>query len=742
MKKIACILFFFGPALGFCQLRHKLDSLLVIYKKNLPADTSLAKLYNEIGYQLTRIHPDSSKLFTDKGMELSKKLNFKKGIGEAYNNLGINYYIRGQFEEAEKEFLASKKIAEEMKNLKAITNRQNNLGIIYYTQGNYTKALEYLNRSLVTQTGMHDTLGLANTQNTIASVYIHLADYDKALKCYLEALNLFEKAGDKTGISQAYNNIGIVYNSLENFDKAIENYEASVKISEEIGEKFKLAPAYSNLGKVYQKKGNIEKATWYFTESLKLAREMNSPQGIAYNLSDLGSIAEGKKDYAAALKYYTEALHIHEKDQEQYSVSGTLIRIGSLKMLQGNLGEAQVDLQKALDIASQIKAKSTLSDCYQSFAQLYKKQKNFKKAFEFQNLYAVLRDSILGEEKNKSMAEMQTRFDTDKKEREIALLTKNKSIEELQSSKQQADIKKQRVAIYSSLGGITLALTLGFFVLKGNREKKKANNLLEEKNEAIRAQKQVLEEKNIQITDSIDYAKSIQEAILPSMDIFKEKFKDSFILFRPKDVVSGDFYWLFPTQKGILVAAVDCVGHGVPGAFMALHSYNLMERIAKEKPNFSPAEILDELNKKILESLNQQSESGSAKHGMDLALLKLEGNTISFSGARNPVVIVHGEELNEVKADRMYVGGAQGNFTNNPVPAAPGSMLYLFTDGYADQKGGPQNKKFFADPLRKLFKEIAHLPAEEQKTALEKAHDEWKGSGEQLDDILVIGIRV
>ncbi len=743
MKRTIFILFLFLPFSLFCQLRHKVDSLLSLLKKDLPQDTVLVKIYNEIAYGYVRIHPDSSKMYAEKGLVLSQNLKYKKGIGEAYNNVGINFYLRADYENAQKYFLLSKKTAEELGDQKSAANRLSNIGILLYMKGEYSQALENYANALRVQRNLKDTSGLANTLNNIASVYIQLADYDKALKSYLEALDCYEKLGDKPGQSQSYNNIGIVYNNLNNSEKAIENYLAAVKISTELGDRFKLAPAYSNLGKVYQKMNDPKKATWYFTESLKLSRESNNLPGIAYNLSDLGSLAEDDKDYSAALKYYLEALQIHEKNEELYSVANVLNRIGNVKLTQGKNNEAKSYFDRSYAIASELKVNGVLLDCYSSYAALFKKQRNFKAAYDYMQLYAAMRDTILNEDKNKSMAEMQTRFDTDKKEKEIAILTKNKNLEELQSSEQQANIKKQKVAIYSSLGGITLALSLAFFVFKGYNQKKKANLLLEEKNEAIRQQKQVLEEKNIQITDSIEYAKSIQDAILPSTDQVKGAFADAFILFKPKDVVSGDFYWLWQRQGSVTLAAIDCVGHGVPGAFMALHSYNLLERIVKEKKDLGPSQILDQLNHKVLESLNQQNGSSSAKHGMDLAMIKIKGNSVEFSGARNPLVIVAPDKsIHEIKADRMYVGGAQGNFTANAATVEKGSMLYLFTDGYADQKGGPQNKKFFAEPLRTLFKEIAHLSCEGQRIALENAHNEWRGHGEQLDDILIIGIRV
>jgi serine phosphatase RsbU (regulator of sigma subunit) len=398
---------------------------------------------------------------------------------------------------------------------------------------------------------------------------------------------------------------------------------------------------------------------------------------------------------------------------------------------------------KALLMAQQLKAKDLIAEILFNYAGLLKKEKDYKRAYLFMTRYSAIRDSILSDEKNKSMAEMQTRFDTDAKEKEIVLLTKSKDIEELKLDEQKENIEKQRVTIYASGISIILALALAFFGYRSYSEKKKINGILEEKNHAISKQKEILEIKNTQITNSIVYAKSIQDVILPPGEIVKEQLRDSFILFQPKDVVSGDFYWIYKEKDSVYVAAIDCVGHGVPGGFMALHAYNLLERIVKENKNASPNLILDQLNKQVIESLHQNNEHTSVKHGMDLALLKIKRNKIEYSGARNPLLIVSpAKELKEIKADKMFVGGALGNFTNNSLEVENGSMLYVFTDGYADQKGGPENKKYFISVLKELLVSISDKTIDEQKRILQETFSNWKGDNEQMDDVLIMGIRV
>jgi sigma-B regulation protein RsbU (phosphoserine phosphatase) len=284
---------------------------------------------------------------------------------------------------------------------------------------------------------------------------------------------------------------------------------------------------------------------------------------------------------------------------------------------------------------------------------------------------------------------------------------------------------------------------------------------MKKKNAAILAQKEILEEKNILVTDSIEYAKGIQETILPSAAEMLGRLPGSFILYKPKDIVAGDFYWLKEAEsegrvkgagdegqekseegKPVFLAACDCTGHGVPGAFMSMHSFYLLERIMKEKTLRSPAQILDELNFQMKDTLHQHKKDASAKYGIDMALIKIENGAIEFAGARNPLLIVKNKELTEIKADRIYIGGSKEKFTNHVLHPEKGSMLYMFTDGYADQKGGNRSEKYFSSNFRELLKEVSVLSPQEQKNKLEKTFEEWRGEIEQIDDVLVVGIRI
>lgn len=745
MRKAALVLFILITQSLFSQSRHELDSLLSILKKSVTADTNLALTYNEIGYAYSRINIDSAKIFANKALSLSSKLNYKNGIASAYNTLGIHYHMLSQFENALTYYQKSKSIKEALGDKKGVASSQNNMGIILYLQGNYDKALETFNASLKIQEAIRDTAGMPNTLNYMASVNYFLANYERSLGFYLKSLNLYEKTNNKPGLCQAYNNLGTIYSALKNLDQAALNYNKSLELAEETGDKYFVISSYNNLGTVFQEKKEFAKALEYFSKSLELSRELRNTEGIAVNLEKTGSVLQEQGKLEDALKKYKEALVLNEKAGQAFNVANILNAIGSVYDNLNRNADALSYYSRSLKAAQQLNSKSLIAEVSLNYAKLLRKTENYKKSYYYWRQYSSIRDSILSDEKNKSMAEMQTRFDIDSKEKEISLLTKSKSVEELKLGEQKENIEKQRVTIYASVFGIILMLALAFFVLKSYREKKKTNALLEEKNFSISQQKQILEEKNKLITDSIEYAKNIQDIILPDNKLFKELFPESFVLFIPKDVVSGDFFWLLNSgdKNESILAAIDCVGHGVPGAFMALHCYNLLERIVKENKGISPANILDKLNEAVIKSLHQNNENTSSKHGMDLAMVKIRENEIEFAGARNSLVIVNPKgEMQEIKADRMFVGGALGNFTNTKAKPEPGSMIYMFTDGYPDQKGGVENKKYFITVFKQLLVSLADRSTNEQHKILYKTFVDWKGSNEQMDDILVIGIRV
>lgn len=291
--------------------------------------------------------------------------------------------------------------------------------------------------------------------------------------------------------------------------------------------------------------------------------------------------------------------------------------------------------------------------------------------------------------------------------------------------------------------------TLGHALIRMRDELAENERVLErkviERTEEVVRQKKEIEYLFTQVTDSIKYAKRIQESILPPIKYFQSLIPQSFILYKPKDIVSGDFYWIDKKQNYIYVAAVDCTGHGVPGAFMSIIGSSLLKDILNNTPLVHPADILDELNIRIAQTLH--SEQTDTKDGMDLSLIAIDTSTLSieYAAAMNPICLIRNNTTHLLEPDKFPIGkyaDVISKFTNHQVQLQKGDTIYLFSDGYADQFGGPKGKKLYKKNFYKILEDVAQRPIEHQHFILEKKFNEWKGNLEQVDDILVIGIKL
>jgi phosphoserine phosphatase RsbU/P len=287
-------------------------------------------------------------------------------------------------------------------------------------------------------------------------------------------------------------------------------------------------------------------------------------------------------------------------------------------------------------------------------------------------------------------------------------------------------------------------------------------NVLEEKvrerTKEILKQKEQIEEQKKRITDSIIYAKRIQDAILPPEEYIVRLLENAFVLYKPKEIVSGDFYWVTERKERIYFAAVDCTGHGVPGAFMSMLGYAFLNEIISNTPDINANEILFQLRANVVSSLRQTDDIGSSKDGMDIALCIVDSGkkTLQFAGANNPMYLLKSPvpvdgsaneppAITEIKADKIPIGITRKGmvpYTNHEISIDRGDMLYIFSDGYVDQFGGPEKWKFLSRNFKKMLQEICQKPLAEQRQILDETIQNWMVNSEQTDDILVMGIKI
>jgi serine phosphatase RsbU (regulator of sigma subunit) len=468
---------------------------------------------------------------------------------------------------------------------------------------------------------------------------------------------------------------------------------------------------------------------------------MGDKPGAAGVYNNIGVVYMYLNDYEKSLEYHFKVLKIREETNDVLASAGSYHNIGNVYIKQNKLKEAYYYLTHSLQIFKQVGFKEGIKDTYSSLSDLYDKSGDYKKACEYDKLYIDLKDSLLNEKSSRQIVEMNAKYDSEKKDK--ALITKDTEI-----AKQQAETEKQNLQRNAFIIGLVLVLVLAFFIFRSYRQKRTANELLKEKNGLIETQKKLVEEKNNKITDSLTYAKRIQQAILPTQELVKLILPQSFIFFKPKDIVSGDFYWMHAINKDeILFTVVDCTGHGVPGALMSIIGYNLLEQVVKEHHIYEPAMILKEVSKLMKDSLKQNDESAEVKDGMDIALCKInyQNKELEYAGAHNSLYLIRNGILTETKADRRSVGishSKSDSFLNHKIKLEKEDCLYIFSDGYADQKGGAENKKLFYSTFKELLVTIHQLPLEEQKEYLKKTITEWIGNKEQIDDMLIIGVKI
>lgn len=658
----------------------------------------------------------------------------------------------------------------------SLAKAYNNLGSIQYAKGDYDKAIEYYFTSLKIKEQIADKNGMAMSLNNIGLVHMEKGDYDKAIDFYLQSLKIREEIGDKKGMASSYNNIGEIHRHRINYDKALEYYLKSLRIREEIGDKRGMAYSYNNIGNIYENKNDYDNAIRYYLKCLQILTEIGDRQGLAQSYNNIGNIYGHKNETAKAIEYFTKGLKIRKEIGDKKGIAQSYGNIGKLYLNEARITEAKAELLKSLTMAKELKAKPEIKNAYFLLARSDSALGNFKSAFEYQKLYSSVKDSIFNEESNKVMSQLQASYESEKKDKEI--IAKDAEIQKQQSESKQKSLQRNALVI-----GLFLSLILILFVLRSLSVNKKKNII-------IATQKEIVEEKQKSITDSIKYAKRIQEAILPSEKTVQENLKDFFILYKPKDIVAGDFYWTekvadsesSPVGKRqkmsiealqtvndkltiTLLAAADCTGHGVPGAMVSVVCSNALNRAVKEFKLKEPGKILDKVRELVIETF-EKSES-DVRDGMDISLCSLtyppdyslssqerDGVRLQWAGANNPLWILRNNEIIEYKPDKQPIGKYLKNksFTTHTIELQKNDTIYLLTDGYADQFGGEKarpdehpfgwGKKFKYSKLKELLLATSEKPMSEQKQILDETFETWKGNLEQVDDVCVIGVRI
>jgi serine phosphatase RsbU (regulator of sigma subunit) len=719
------------------QYRNKLDSLKIRLSEE-KSDTGKVILYYRIAYELQFTDLEQSQTYAQKALDDAEKLKYTKGIGNSLVQLGNIEHIKGNKSKSEEYNLKALDILLKIKDLPGIAICYNNLGILAHNSNDYSKAIYYYGLSLNINRSIGRKSGEASSLFCIGTVYENQVKYDSALKYYLEAQVISESISDTKLMAYGKTSLANVYFMMENYMKSLEYNEEAIKLFEKSGNNWGLLKVYTSLGLTAERLDSSSLAVWFYYQALKISYNIQSPNDQATIYFSIAQLYENSDKIDSAAANYKKSYSLFQATDNRENSALSLIGLARLKNYRNDYRGAREELDEALKIAKEIKSPSALTEVYRVLALTYTGLKDFKSAFSYLNQYAATKDSMMTVEKQRQIIEIQTQFETEKKEKENVILRKDQQI--LQTTRNSLII------------GALLLLTIALVIFRSLKLKKRDNKLLRQQKDEIERQKDIVETQKTAITDSIRYARRIQSAMLPPGELSEHNLPDSFILYLPRDIVSGDFYWLRQLNENrIMICVADCTGHGVPGAFMSMLGMSLINDIVNINQDrivtndFTPADILNELRERIKSSLRQSGKEGEARDGMDLSLCIIEKDTgvLRNSGANNSTYIVYNETLSELKATRNPIGIYLNeiSFSNHMIEIAPGSVIYMFSDGYSDQIGS-DGKKFLSKNFKNLLTGISNLPMEEIKEILYKTHLDWRKEEEQVDDILVLGIKV
>jgi len=668
-------------------------------------------------------------------------------MGQGYNADSLlqkaENYLYDNTEEA---IRLSKKVIEISKQETQLFTANYTLGECYYVLGEFETSLSFYQKSQKIAERLKDEFLLSKSFVGIGTVYDDNGETERGLELYFQALKIREKLDDKKDISSVLNNIAVVYYKQDKLSKAIEYMNKCAAIDLEQGDSTGLGYSFSNLGSFHYFNNNNDSALYCHEKALKIRTALGEQFQIASTLNNMANVYEDMEEIALSFEYYQKSVEIKRKLDNPYELAKVVSNLGIAYSNHGKPREALPLLIEARQILDELNNKSLIKDNLYALAKTYNRLNQKDSAFSVLLQTYNLSKEIFNETKSEQIEEMVAKFETEKTEKENEELKAQRAIAALENealkAKQAEDaltMEKSKTRSYLLIGSLIIVILIAVLILFLLRTNKRTTNVLQGLNNQ-------LEEKNADITDSIQYAKRIQQALLPNKQDLSHSFNDAFVLFMPRDIVSGDFYWIHEHGDTVHFAVADCTGHGVPGAFVSVLCNNLLGQAVSEHGLTAPGEILADVNAGITNRLRKENAKVTMMDGMDISLCSLNRTTneLKFAGAMNPVLIYSENNLTEYKGTKESIGGFDHGKDYDTISqqVKKGDMIYLFSDGYQDQFGGDKGKKFKYKNLKKNLLEISQKDLTTQHEILKKKHQEWKGDLEQLDDICVMGIRV
>ncbi len=615
----------------------------------------------------------------------------------------------------------------------------NKVNLIYQLGGQYEyfnskERIEYYIVALDLAKDINYLNGIKKISNTLIVNLYHRQMFDVSFYYCLEYLDYLEKNELHDELFKLYKVYGNLLGKQGKFNDALKYLRLAKNFQLEKNDEMEYANVLNNISILFLENNRLDSAMVYCLKAVELYRKNNNRSAWANSVLGISEIYIKRDELISAKKIAFEALTLYSNyPKDKHGIANSLFVIGQINLKNSFADSALIYFNNGLLMADTLNFIHLKRDYCKSISESYEQLGNHKEAYRYRVLFEAYNDSISVENTEGKMLEMEVKYDINKKE--TALKVQKREIEASNTQKN-----------YLIMGIICVLLLLTISV-RGYNQKKKSNMI-------ITQQKTLVEHKQKEIVDSLNYAKRIQKGIMPNENEFAKIFENSFILYKPKDIVSGDFYWfvqIVDKSKNINIvafAAADCTGHGVPGAFMSMLNSTLLNQCIVNPDIKTPSDALNYINRELPKNLKSTDGESSIRDGMDIALCIIDLNTseLLFSGANNPCWVIRNNILIELKATKQAITASdemtKKTFISESFTLQKNDSVYIFTDGYTDQFGGPKGKKFKHKQFSELLLSVQTDEMEIQKNKLNDIFKNWKGDLEQVDDVLIVGIRL
>jgi len=740
--------------------KEKVDLLIQLGDHYLQSNTDSAIIFFQQARELAESYEGESFSAAEKENFYQQKALSIRKLLLAYSNTNDNERV--------------KKLAQEL--LEMAQRKNDTISIItsysYFggqniNEGLYPQASENLIKAYELALAINDTLELARIGQNIGVAFFYMGNLEQAARYTLEALGFYSHLDHLLGKASCLLMLGNLQYDLDDFKKALNYYNEAYQGFVELGHTHGRYNALLNIGAILIEEGHYREAIEHFEQAIELAKKVNDRQGIVRSLHNIGMSYSRLNQPSQALQYYQEALQIAQSHNMRHLEANTLSNMAGVNNDLGHYTTALSQASRSLELSREIQSIDDQLHAYRNLSRAQEGLGNFRQALEYHKLFKHYSDSLNRIENLREISRVEAEFQTERMRQEMELKSAQVEKQELEIASQSLSLGRQRMIRNIMIIGFIFLASVLAYIYSSLLRRKRTNALIMQQNQEISTQhheitlqKAIIEDKNEAMVSSIRYAQNIQKALLPDEPTLQDLLGQMFVIYEPKEIVSGDFYWI-GKQNGItLLALADSTGHGVPGAFMSVMGMSFLNEFVARRKYASPAQLLDEMRLYIISSLHQQGDYTDAPEGIEMALVAIDHqkHAITYSGARTPLFIasenkitINGEPLPaaegpvyKIKGDQMPLSfhRKMRTFANQTIELQADDMIYMMTDGLADQFGTQTRERFTSQRALKLLEEVYSLPLNTQKERILETFHAWKHDCEQVDDIAVIGFRI